>query len=183
MSKQTFANPSKFLWTLRSTDRKMNSSRQLARYHSRWRSWRATKSTGWPRQRCTKTPRVRQLAEEKETKKNPELVPARLGAVFQSSYILDVVGTFWIWRQQTCLDQLTRIDHCCRCWARHAPLTLFDCVTRSCAIFSRSLDATSQRGLWRWCNGKAIEALAGRRPTARWLCLRKLVFVRLPLLP
>ena len=69
-----------------------------------------------------------------------ELVPARLGAVYQSSYILDVVGTFWIWRQQTCLDQLPRIDHCCRCWARHAPLTLFDCVT--CAIFSRSLYAT-----------------------------------------
>ena len=37
-------------------------------------------------------------------------------------------------------------------------------------------------GMWQWCNGKAMEALAGRRPTctARWLCLRKLVFVRLP---
>ena len=57
-----------------------------------------------------------------------------------------------------------------------------DCVT--CAIYSRSLYATSQRhDLWQWCNGKAIEALAGRRPTARWVCLRKLVFVRLPLLP
>ena len=46
------------------------------------------------------------------------------------------------------------------------------------------LTITSQRhDLWQWCNGKAIEALAGHRPTARWLCLRKLVFVRLPLLP
>ena len=34
----------------------------------------------------------------------------------------------------------TCLDHC---WARHAPLTLFDCVT--CAIYSRSLYATSQR--------------------------------------
>ena len=59
-------------------------------------------------------------------------------------------------RQQTCLDH---------CWARHAPLTLFDCVT--CAIYSRSLYATSQwHDLWQWYNAKAIEALAGRRPTA-----------------
>ena len=60
------------------------------------------------------------------------------------------------------------------CWARHGPLTLFDCVT--CAIYSRSVYVTSQRhDLWQWCNRKAIEALAGRRPTARWCCLRKLV--------
>ena len=46
------------------------------------------------------------------------------------------------------------------CWARHAPLTLFDCVTCTvtCAIYLRSLCATSQRhDLWQWCNGKAIE--------------------------
>ena len=81
-------------------------------------------------------------------------------------------------RQQTYLD----LDHC---WAGHAPLTLFDYVT--CVIYSRSLYATRRHD--QACdsnvmtNGKAIEALAGRRPTARWLCLRKLVFVRLPLLP
>ena len=100
------------------------------------------------------------LSEKKQTKKkiNPKLVPARLGAV-----------------------KLRFTEHF-GCWARHAPLTLFDCVT--CAIYSRSVYATSQRhDLWQWCNGKAIEALAGRRPTARWCCLRKLVFVRLPLLP
>ena len=56
------------------------------------------------------------------------------------------------------------------------------CAT--CAIYSRSLYATSQRhDLWQWCNGKTIEALAGRRPTARLRCLRKLVFVWLSLLP
>ena len=42
----------------------------------------ASTSTGWPRQRCTKSPRLRQLAEWKETNKiNPKLFLARLGAV------------------------------------------------------------------------------------------------------
>ena len=51
-------------------------------------------------------------------------------------------------------------------------------------VYSRSVYATSQRhDLWKWCNRKASEALAGRRPTARWCCFRKLIFVRLPLLP
>ena len=72
------------------------------------------------------------------------------------------------------------------CWHSHFCLSHrcrdTDCVT--CAIYSRSLYATSQRhDLWQWCNRKAIEALAGRRPPARWCCLRKLIFVRLPLLP
>ena len=162
-SKRTFANPSKFLWTLRSTDWKWRAV-DLRRGITAAEGHGASTSTGWPRQRCTKSPRLRQLAEWKETNKkkiNPKLIPARLGAV------------------KLHLDE--RREHF-GCWARHAPLTLFDCVT--CAICSRSVYATSQRhDLWQWCNRKAIEALAGRRPTARWCCLRKLVFVRLPLLP
>ena len=171
-SRRAFANPSKFLWTLRSTDWKWTAvdRRRGPRGITAAEGHGAGKSTGWPRQRCTKSPRLRQLDEWKETKKkNPELVPARLGAVklhFRCCRdVLDLV--------------VNLLDHC---WARHAPLTLFDCIT--CAIYSRSLYATSQRhDLWQWCNGKAIEAQAGRRPTARWLCLRKLVFMRLPLLP
>ena len=54
------------------------------------------------------------------------------GACSLSSYfyILDVVGTFWIWSSTNDACQL-----------RRAPL--FDCVT--CAIYSRSVYATSQR--------------------------------------
>ena len=72
-------------------------------------------------------------------------------------------------RQQTCLDQLPQILGWSRAW-----LCLTVSPVRS--AHARSLYATSQRhNLWQWCNGKAIAALAGRRPTARWLCLRKLV--------
>ena len=66
---------------------------------------------------------------------------------------------------------------------------LWLCLTVSPVYTVRSSHNRCTRqasGLWQWswwCNGKAIEALAGRRPTARWLCLRKLIFVRLPLLP
>ena len=89
---------------------------------------------------------------------------------WRSSYILDVVRTFWMW------SSTNNWPVACR-----ARGLVADCVT--CAITVGY--ATSQRhDLSRqWCNGKAIEALAGRRPTARWCCLRKLVFVRLPLLP
>ena len=60
----------------------------------------------------------------------------------QSSYILDVVGTFWICSSTNMPRSAAAVDHCCQCWARHAPLslTLFDCVT--CAIYSRSLTIT-----------------------------------------
>ena len=59
----------------------MNSSRPSARYHSA-EGHGAIKSTGWPGQRCTKSPSLRQLAGwVKRDKKNPELVPARLDAV------------------------------------------------------------------------------------------------------
>ena len=145
IQKRTFANPSKFLWTLRSTDWKWTA---VALRSTDWKRTAvdrrrgitaaeghgASKSTGWPRQRWTKSPRLRQLAELKETnKKNPELVSARLGA------FLDVVGTFWIWssRQQTCFDH---------CWARHAPLTLFDCVT--CAIYVLTLTVRDKPAAW-----------------------------------
>ena len=92
-----------------------------------------------------------------------------LHALVQSSYILDVVGTFWIWSSTNMPGSLLQ------CWALHAPLTLFDCVT--CAIYWPSLYATSQRhDLWQRCNGKAIGALAGRCPTARWLLFEKVSF-------
>ena len=80
-SKRTFANPSKFLWTLRSTDWKWTAV-DRRRGITAAEGHGASTSTGWPRQRRTKSPRLRQLAEWKETKKiNPKLVPARLGAV------------------------------------------------------------------------------------------------------
>ena len=80
-SKRTFANPSKFLWTLRSTDWKWTAV-DRRRGITAAEGHGASKSTGWTRQRWTKSPRLRQLAELKETKKkNQELVPARLGAV------------------------------------------------------------------------------------------------------
>ena len=130
----------------------------LCRYHST--------STGWPRQRCTKSSRLRQLAEWKETnKKNPKLVPARLGAVklhFRCDRCRNILDVGLVTRLWLCLTvSPVRSSH------------------NRYAVY-----ATSQRhDLWQWCNRKAIEALAGRRPTARWCCLRKLVFVRLPLLP
>ena len=92
-SKRTFANPSKFLWTLRSTDWKWTAV-DRRRGITAAEGHGASKSTGWPRQRCTKSPRLRQLAEWKETKKIRSLF---LHVLVQSSYILDVVGTFWIW--------------------------------------------------------------------------------------
>ena len=59
---------------------KMNSSRQLARYHSRWRSWR--KQVDWLAQTTLYQVSQAQTAGwVKRNKKNPELVPARLGAV------------------------------------------------------------------------------------------------------
>ena len=64
----------------------------------------------------------------KKKQKNLELVPARLGAVKLHFRCCRNIGSG---RQQTCLDR----DHCHHCRARHAPLTLFDCVT--CAISSR----------------------------------------------
>ena len=51
---------------------------------------------------------------KKKQKKNPELVPARLGAVKLHFRCCRNIGSG---RQQTCLDR----DHC---WARHAPLTI-----------------------------------------------------------
>ena len=115
------------------------------------------------RQRCTKSPRLRQLAEWKETNKK-KIWSLFLHVLVQSSYILDVVWTFWMLGSSHAFD--------------------FAWLCHLCDLESRSLCATSQRhDLWQWCNRKAIEALAGSRPTARWCCLRKLVFVRLPLLP
>ena len=168
-SKRTFANPSKFLWTLRSTDWKWTAV-DCWRGITAAEGHGASKSTGWPRQRWTKSPKAQTAGWVKRNhKKNRSLF---LHVLVQSSYILDVVGTFWFWSS----TNMPR-DHC---WARH-----FDFV-RSCHL--RDLltitDATSQRhDLLQWCNGKAIEALAGRRPTARWRCLRNLISVRLPLLP
>ena len=58
------------------------------------------------------------LSEKKQTKKiNPKLVPARLGAVKLQK------------KKKTLSEHFG-------CWARHAPLTLFDRVT--CAVYSRS---------------------------------------------
>ena len=79
--KRTFANPSKFFWTLRSTDWKWTAVDRRRGITAAEGHGASSKSTGWPRQRWTKSPRLRRLAELKETKKNPELVPARLGAV------------------------------------------------------------------------------------------------------
>ena len=80
-SKQTFANPSKFLWTLVFDKLKMNSSRQLAKYHSRRRSWRY--QVDWLAQTTLYQDSQAQTAGwvKRNKKKNPELVPARLGAV------------------------------------------------------------------------------------------------------
>ena len=91
---------------------------------------------------------------KRNNKKDPELVPARLGAVKLHF-------------------------RCCR------NILDFGLVTRLCLTVSpvrsynsRSVYATNQRhDLWQWWNGKTIEALAGRRPTARWLCLRKFKFL------
>ena len=112
---------------------KMNSSRPSARYHSRSRSWR--KQVDWLAQ-TTLYPSLPGSDSwlSKKKQKNTELVPARLGAVtlhFRCCRnILDLVD-----RSSTNI-----LDHC---WACHASLTLFDCVT--CAICSRSMYATSQR--------------------------------------
>ena len=164
-SKRTFANPSKFLWTLRSTDWKWTAV-DRRRGITAAEGHGASKSTGWPRQRCAKSPRLRQLAEWKETTTKKKIRSLFLHVLVQSSYILDVVGTF-------------------RMLGSSAVTRFWLCLTVSPVLCdSRSLYATSERhDLWQWCNRKAIEALAGRRPTARWCCLRKLVFVRLPLLP
>ena len=146
-----------------------------------------SKSTGWPRQRWTKSPRLRQLAEWKETKKIRSLF---LHVLVQSSYILDVVGTFWIWSSTNmprsrlpALGSSRAFDFvwlCHLCDLRDA--THDHCSTRQASGMTCESDVVKVM-LWKWCNGKAIEALAGRRPTARLLSLRKLVFVRLPLLP
>ena len=93
-SKRTFANPSKFLWTLRSTDWKWTAV-DRRRGITAAEGHGASKSTGWPRQRCTKSPRLRQLAEWKETTtKKKKFRSLFLHVLVQSSYILDVVGTF-----------------------------------------------------------------------------------------
>ena len=106
IQKRTFANPSKFLWTLRSTDWKWTA---VALRSTDWKRTAvdrrrgitaaeghgASKSTGWPRQRWTKSPRLRQLAELKETNKK------KSGACFCTSWcifrccrnILDLVVT------------------------------------------------------------------------------------------
>ena len=111
------------------------------------------------------------LSEKKQQQKRT-IRSLFLHVLVQSSYILDVVGTFRMLGSSAVTRLVTRL------WL---------CLTVSPARPVRSshdLYATSQRhDLWQWCNGKAIEPLAGRRPTARWGCLRKLVFVRLPLLP
>ena len=111
----------------------------------------------------------------KKKKKNSGALssPSRLGNWWRSSYILDVVRTFWIWSSTN--------NWPVACGARHLAVSL----GHLCDLLTYDhWYATSQRhDLWQWCNGKAIEALAGRRPTARWCCWRKLVFVRLPLLP
>ena len=63
-SKRTFANPFKFLWTLRSTDWKWTAvDCDRRRGITAAEGHGASKLTGWPRQRCTKSPRLRQLAE------------------------------------------------------------------------------------------------------------------------
>ena len=50
--------------------------------------------------------------------------------------------------------------------SRHAPLTLFDCVT--CAIYSRSLYATSQRhDLGQWCTVGGVSLWLARQHAGR----------------
>ena len=106
----------------------------------------------------------------KKKQKNPEPVPARLGAVklhFRCCRkILDLVVNkrasitvglvTCLWLCLTVSPVRSTHNHCTR-------------------------QASGMHDLWQWCNGKATEALSGRRSTARWLGLRKLVFVRLPL--
>ena len=59
---------------------KMNSSQPSARYHSRWRSWRL--HVDWMAQTTLYQVSQAQTAGwVKRNKKNPKLVPARLGAV------------------------------------------------------------------------------------------------------
>ena len=99
-------------------------------------------------------------------KKQKKIWSLFLHVLVQSSYILDVVGTFWMLGSSHAFD-FVWLCHLCD------PLT----------ITVRDMSTSQRHDLWQWCIGKAIEALAGRHPTARWLYLRKLVFVRLPLLP
>ena len=118
------------------------------------------------------------LSKKKQT--NKKLRSLFLHVLVQSSYILDVVGSehFGSGSQQTSITVACSVALVTHLW-----LCLTVSPVRS-THESRSVYATSQRhDLWQWCNGKAIEALAGRRPTACWLCFRKLVFVQLPLLP
>ena len=152
-SKRTFANPSKFLWTLRSTDWKWTAV-DRRRGITAAEGHGASKSTGWPRQRCTKTPSLPGSDRWLSKKKQKKIRSLFLHILVQSSYILDVVGTFWIWSSTNMPQSLLQ------CWARHAPLTLFDCVT--CAIYSRSLYATSQ---WHdlCCDSDVME-----KPSRRW---------------
>ena len=162
-SKRTFANPSKFLWTLRSTDWKWTAvDRRRGITAAEGHRGSASNSTGGPDNAVPSLPGSDSwLSKKKQNKKNPKLVPARLGAVKLHF---------------RCCQNILDVGLVTRLWL---------CLTVSPAAVRSSHDRCTRQasGLWQWCNGKAIEALAGRRPTARWLCLRKLVFVRLPLLP
>ena len=71
---------------------------------------------------------------ELSKKKRKKFRSLFLHVLLKSRYILDVVGTIWIWSSTTSITVARRA----RC-----STNLFDCVT--CVIYSRSLYATSQR--------------------------------------
>ena len=107
---------------------------------------------------------------KKKHKKNPELVPARLGAVklhFRCCRnILDLV-----------VNKHASIDSTVACWARHVglrALTLFDCGV-TCAIHSRSLYATSQAAT---CDSDVMDRGAGLAPSNSSLTLFEKVTVQ-----
>ena len=131
----------------------------------RWRSWRL--HVDWLAQTTLYQVSQAQTAgwvkRNKKKTKNRSLFQHFL---VQSSYILDVVGTFWM------LGSSLAFDRCLTVTVVSPVRSTHDQCTRQAS------DMT--------CNSDVIEkpsrALAGRRPTARWCCLRKLIFVRLPLL-
>ena len=98
----------------------MNSSRPSARYHSRWRSWRL--HVDWLAQTTLYQVSQAQTAGwvKRNKKKNPKLVPARLGAVklhFRCCRnILDVglVTRLWLCLTVTVSPVLSTHDQCTR---------------------------------------------------------------------
>ena len=155
----------------------MNSSRPLARYHSCWRSWRL--QVDWLAQTTLYQVSQAQTAgchpplSKTKRKNNPKLVPARLAAKLHFRCC------------RSCRNIYLDVGLVTRLWlcSTVSPTAPVRSTHDQWCTRQASVAATWLVSLWQWCNGKAIEALAGRRPTARWCCLRKLVFVRLPLLP